>query len=129
MLLKLVAGSDDEKIYKRPFFGAVDIWMQNYHYFNDNEIFVNLKPLNFNIPQSFGLPSPKISMIDDMEEELKDSFFNFVYRLLCSGTNPINQFADLKSALQHKFIKVLSKEQQKRRQELSEAWNTYPADY
>ncbi len=64
-------------------------------------------------------------MVDDMKEELKNSFFNFVYRLLCRGINPINQFADLKSALQHELIKILSKE----RQELSEPWNTYPADY
>ena len=129
VLLKLVSGSNDEKVFKRPFFGAVDIWMQVKHYFDDNEIFVGLKPLTFNVPQKFGTPSKKISMLEDMEEELKDSFFNFAFRLLCTGTNPISQFPDIKSAMEHKFIKVLTPEQQRQKQALAEAWNTYPADY
>jgi len=129
LLLKLVAGSDDESIFKRPFFGAVDIWMQVKHYFSENEILVNLKPLSFNIPQGFGNPSKKISMLEDMEEELSHSFFNFVWKLLCTGTNPMSQFSDIKTAMDHKFIKLLSPEQQKSQQALAEAWNTYPADY
>jgi len=129
MLLKLVSGSDDDNVYKRPFFGAVDIWMQTLNYFKTNEIFVDLKPLSFNIPQKFGLPSKKIQMLEDMEETLKDSFFNFVYRLLCTGTNPVSQFPDIKSALDHKFIKDLTADQKKAKQALAEAWNTHPADY
>ncbi len=129
MLMKLVTGSNDDKIFHRPFFSATDIWMQVRHYFTTNEVFVNIKPLSFNIPQTFGRPNNKITMMEDLEEELKDSFFNFVYRLLCGGTNPINQFSDIKSAIEHKFIKVLSKQQEKAQQALSEAWNTYPSDY
>lgn len=68
-------------------------------------------------------------MMEDMEDQLKNSFFNFVFRLLCKGTNPVAQFPDIKSALNHKFIKVLTKEQQKLKQAQAEAWNTYPADY
>jgi hypothetical protein len=125
----MIVGSDDEKIFNRPFFSPVDIWMQVQHYFNDNDIFVNLKPFSFNVPQKFGSPSKKISMIEDMEEYLKDSVYNFIYRLLCTGTNPISQFSDIKQALDHKFIKILSPDQQLAHQALSEAWNTFPADY
>ena len=103
--------------------------MQTKHYFEENEIFIGLKPLSFNISQKFTNPSKKITMLEDMEEELKDSFFNFVYRLLCTGTNPVSQFPDIKTALEHKFIKKLNAEQAKAQQALAEAWNTYPADY
>lgn len=129
VLLGLVSGSDDKKLYKKPFFNNVDIWMQTQHYILENEIMINLKPLSFNVPQNFGEPSNKISMLEDMEEYLKPSFYDFVYKLLCSGTNPVNQFPDIKSALNHPFIKVLTEDQQKQKQALSEAWNTYPADY
>jgi hypothetical protein len=129
MLLKMLVGSDDENIFKRPFFSPIDIWMQIKHYFAENDIFVNLHPLSFNIAQTFGDSSKKISMIEDMEDEIKDSVYNFIYRLLCGGTNPVNQFTDIKEALNHKFIKVLTASKQKALQKRSEAWNTHPADY
>jgi hypothetical protein len=92
----------------------MEIWMQIQHYFNKNEIKVNLKHLSFNMNQDFGEPSLKISMYEDMEAYLYKSPFDFIYKLLCSGTNPAKQFSDIQSALNHRFIKKLSEAEERK---------------
>ena len=128
-MLKVVVGSDDDKIFRKPFKNPLDIFSQIYEYFKTNKIQINLRSFAFNVPQSFGTSSKKIVMLDDLNYNLRHSFFNFAFRLLCAGTSPIAQFKDIMTAIDHPFIKVLNPVDQKKKQVLKEAWNAFPADY
>jgi len=129
VLLKVLLGTDDEAALKRPFISPLDIYTQAKNYFKKNEIELHVKHITFNIPQNFGNPNKKIVMLDDLDYTLRNSFFNFVYRLLYPVKGIIKPFTDVKQGLDHKFIKVLKEEEGKKKQALSEAWNALPSDF
>ena len=124
-LLKLLTGSKKpEEIIKKAPESTFEIYSQIKKYFVKNSIDINLKTSDLNIGEGIFDYLGKCVTKAEFEYKLKKSIFNFIYKLKCSGTNPIDQFMDIRQAMDHDFIKSGSS---KRTENIN--WEITPADY
>jgi len=117
MLISLVTGSDTFKL-KDPK-NTFHIYAQILKYYEKKHFPVGLKTPHLNMPNRF-LSTPKMVTVSELEWLLRDSFFNFVYKLKSTGAKDPNRFVEISQALKHGFLITKNK---------SQAWDAHPADY
>lgn len=126
-LLQLLTGtSKSENVIKKIPKSAFKIYYQIKKYFLKYSIDINLKIAALNVGEGIKDYLGKCVTEAEYEYKLRKSIFNFIYRLKCSGTNPINQFIDIEQALNHDFIKSAMGIGDK---SLEDKWDINPCDY
>lgn len=118
LLVNLLSGSIDFRL-KDPK-NTFDVYAQIKKYYMKNKFPINLKSFHLNMPPKF-MNTPKCVTISELDYLLRNTFFNFVYRLKCTGTNKAFRFVEISQALKHGFVFKGEKEKQK--------WNDLPAEY
>ena len=71
------------------------------------------------MPKKF-MSTPKLITFSEIEFLLRDTFFNFIYRLKCTSTNQAFRFIEIEQAMKHGFL--LTKQG-------GQTWDSLPADY
>jgi hypothetical protein len=99
--------------------GAFDIYFAVKSYFEKNNLDINLFSYDLNLVGEL-LNEGKILSKAELEYKLRDTVFNFIYRLKCVGITPSNQFLDISQAMQHRFIVGLEID--------TEQWDSLPSD-
>ena len=117
LLVSVMTGSEEFKL-KQPK-NTFDVYSQILKYYRKKEFAVNLKTFHLNMPQKF-MSTRKCVTLTELNWLLRDSFFNFVYRLKCTSSNKPLRFVEINQALQHGFL--LTKE-------TSQTWDALPAEY
>lgn len=124
-LLNLITGTN-ENIFVDPttknpiqITGAFDIYFAVKSYFEKNNLDINLFSYDLNLVGEL-LNEGKVLSKAELEYKLRDTVFNFIYRLKCVGITPSNQFLDISQAMQHRFIAGLEID--------TEQWDSLPSD-
>jgi len=126
-LLQLLTGtSHTENVIKKLPKTAFHIYYQIKRYFLKHAIDLNLKIAALNVADGITDYLGKCVTKAEYEYKLNKSIFNFIYRLKCSGTNPIDQFMDIDQAIHHEFIRSANGLTNK---ETYDDWSINPADY
>jgi hypothetical protein len=124
-LLNLITGTNDDIFIdhetKNPIkiTGAFDIYMAVKFYFEKHKLDINLFSYDLNLVGEI-LNEGKVLTRSEIEYKLRDTAFNFIYRLKCVGVTPSNQFLDISQAMQHRFITGLEID--------TEQWDSLPSD-
>jgi hypothetical protein len=110
LLINLITGTT-ENIFidsetKKPIVvkGGFEIFQAVKDYFDKNKLEINIFSKDLNIVGELYIPGKAMSKAE-IEYKLRDSVFNFIYRLKCVGTTPSNQFNEISDAFNHNFIK------------------------
>ena len=117
LLISLITGSQDFKL-KEPK-NTFDVYSQIKKYYKKNQLPVSLKTLHLNMPMKF-MSTRKCVTLTELDWLLRDTFFNFVYRLKCTKTNKPLRFIEINQALQHGFLL---------NNKISQTWDALPAEY
>jgi len=117
MLIALLSGSEEFKL-KEPK-NTFDIYSQILKYYEKKQYPITLRTEHLNMPQKF-LATPKCVTLAELEYLLRDTFFNFVYRLKCTATNSAERFVTIQQALDHGFLAT---------KKTSQTWDALPAEY
>jgi hypothetical protein len=99
--------------------GAADIYFAVKFYFEKRKLDINLLSYDLNLVAGT-FPEGKVLTRSELEYKLRDTVFNFIYRLKCVGIKPSNQFMDISQAMQHRFITGLEID--------TEQWDSLPSD-
>jgi hypothetical protein len=116
-LVQILAGSGSFKLNDPK--STFDIYSQIRAYFIKKQIPVALESFHLNMPKKF-MASPKLVTFSEVEYLLRDTFFNFIYRLKCTATNKAFRFVEIEQAMKHGFL--ITKQG-------SQTWDSLPADY
>jgi hypothetical protein len=124
-LLNLITGTNEDIFVdpdtKKPIqvTGAADIYYAIKFYFKKRDLDINLITYDLNFVGEI-LKDGKALTRAELEYKLRDTVFNFIYRLKCVGIKPSNQFIDITQAMQHRFITGF--------ENASEQWDSLPSD-
>lgn len=118
--IKLLTGT--EKIVVKDVTSTFEVYHSIKKYFMESNININLKSSALNSPSNIKEGNGKCITKAELDYKLQKSIFNFIYRLKCTGTNPVNQFIDIDQAINHDFIKSAAKQG-------ADSWDSLPADY
>jgi hypothetical protein len=127
-LIQLITGTK-KNILKGPIEGAFDIYHAVRKYFYDNHFDISLKSVALNMPANINDGYGKHMTRSELEFKLQKSVFNFIYRLKCTGTNPVNQFMDINQAINHDFIKTKDVSENKTVANTGDQWDALPSDF
>jgi hypothetical protein len=125
-LLNLVTGTNENVLIDQDtknsitITGAYDIYHAVKSYFKKHNIYINLISKDLNIMGDTFKEGKALSKAE-IEYRLKDSLFNFIYRLKCVGMTPSDQFVEISQAQQHRFIIGMDTD--------VEQWDSLPSDY
>lgn len=124
-LLDLITGTT-ENIFVDPdtgkpieITGAADIYFAVKFYFQKRKLDINIISYDLNLVGSM-FPEGRAMTRAELEYKLRDTVFNFIYRLKCVGIKPSNQFMEISQALEHRFITGLESD--------TERWDSLPSD-
>jgi len=117
LLVTLLSGSEDFKL-KEPK-NTFHVYSQIKKYYEKHEFAVGLNTFHLNMPKKF-MSTPKCVTLAELEWLLRDTYFNFVYRLKCTGTNKKFRFVEISQALKHAFML---------KPKTSQTWDALPAEY
>jgi hypothetical protein len=117
MLISLVTGTEEFKL-KDPK-NSFHIYSQIKKYYDKHQFPVGLRSYHLNMPKKF-MATPKCVTLAELEWLLRDTFFNFIYRLKCTATNKQFRFVEIAQALKHGFL--ITKNE-------SQTWDALPAEY
>ena len=117
LLVSVMTGSEEFKL-KQPK-NTFDVYSQIKKYYKKNQLPVSLKTLHLKMPMKF-MSTRKCVTLTELDWLLRDTFFNFVYRLKCTKTNKPLRFIEINQALQHGFLL---------NNKISQTWDALPAEY
>ena len=117
MLVSLATGSEKFKL-KEPR-NTFHVYSQIKKYYDKNEFSINMKNFHLNMPNKF-MSTKKCVSLSELEWLLRDTFFNFIYRLKCTGSNKDFRFVEIDQALKHGFLLV---------KKSSQEWDSLPAEF
>ena len=117
LLVSLITGSDVFKLTEPK--NTFHVYSQIKNYYKKKQFSVGLKTSLLNMPKKF-MSTRKGVTLTELEWLLRDSFFNFVYRLKCTSTNKPLRFIEINQALNHGFLLM---------KKSSQTWDALPAEY
>ena len=125
-LINLITGTNENILIdpktKEPIkiTGAFEIFFAIKDYLDSKNLDVKVFSYDLNIVGDI-FPHGKALTKAEIEYRLRDTVFNFIYRLKCVGIHPSNQFMEISQVLQHKFIAGLDLD--------VEQWDSLAADF
>lgn len=103
LLISLLTGHEEVKL-KEPLLNTYDLYLQLKEFVEERHLSVDLNTHNLGVPQGFMRDTTKCVTLNELENKLRKSVFNFIYRLKCVGTKKEDQFQEVAQALNHEFI-------------------------
>jgi len=107
LLIMVLTGSEDIKL-REPLLNSYDLFLQVREFINERNLDIPLITNSLGVPEGFMTDNNKCKTMTELDNRLKKSIFNFIYRLKCAGTKKEDQFNEITQALNHEFIKALT---------------------
>lgn len=124
--LKILIGNNKLDLPSNNFNNTFEIYHFVKSYYTKNNIAIHLAPHLINLAGELKEDKGKAVTVEEYEFKLRKSVFNLIFRLMCTGTNPVNQFIDVDQALNHPFFTDL---QDLKGISESQIWESTPADF
>lgn len=106
-LLFLLIGTQNSELLREPIKDAFDLYVKLKKYILRNDIDVNLKNQGLNVPLDIDSTNSKVVTLEEYQEKLSGSIFDFIYRLKNRNVVENHQFDAVSQALKHEFLNSL----------------------